>query len=115
MKEFSGGNESRREPRFSVTRQIDVHVCGPTQFRAGPGSIVDISEHGLSFTFRRQLERGDSVTIEYDGCVVLGEVRHCRAREYANQQQYVIGMSVTRVVQGEQLWRRLVQQCCSED
>ena len=106
------GSESRREPRFAVNKQIDVRVLGPSQFRAGPGSILDISESGLSFTFRRQLEPGDTVTIEYEGCVVLGEVRHCRERLYANQQQFVIGLFVKRVAKGEDAWRQLIRQCC---
>ena len=110
---MQGGSDARREPRFAVNQPVEVKIDGPSQLRSGTGAIIDISEHGLSFTFRRPLQAGDSVTIEYEGCLLLGEVRHCRAREYANQRQYLIGLAVTRVVQGEQIWRRLMQQCCS--
>ena len=105
-------SEQRREQRFALNRPVSLKIEGPSKAQSGSGGIFDISEHGLSFTFRRRLEPGDSVTVEYEGCLVRGEVRHCRVREYA-EWRFLIGVAVTRVVRGEETWRRLIQQCCA--
>src|SRR6266849_2056636 len=107
------GPEGRREPRFALNHRISVMIQGPSKLQSGAGAIFDISEHGLSFTFSRRLDPGDALTLEYEGCLVRAEVRHCRMREYAQERQYLIGVGVTKVVQGEEIWVRLIQQCCA--
>lgn len=110
---MADGMGNRREPRFAVNQRIAVTIQGPSKSQSGAGAIFDISEHGLSFTFRRRLDPGDALTLEYEGCLVRGEVRHCRAREYGQERQYLIGVAVTKVVEGEETWGRLIQQCCA--
>jgi PilZ domain len=107
---MQNGSEMRREPRFVFNQPVFVSIQGSS---SGIGGIFDISEHGLSFTFRRPLDPGDIVIVEYGGCLVQGQVRHCRVRGYA-QQQFLVGVAVTQVVEGEETWRRLIQQCCGE-
>src|SRR5437660_11879744 len=106
-------SEKRREPRFSLNHPVDVKIHGPSKAQSGIGAIFDVSEHGLSFTFSRRLEAGDSLTVEYDGCLLEGLVRHCRVRQYARERPYLVGVAVAKVVQDEETWRRLIQQCCA--
>jgi len=105
--------EKRREPRFRLNQPVSITIQGPTKSHSGVGGIIDISEHGLSFTFLRRLDAGDSLTVQYEGCVVLGEVRNCRVRQFAQERRYLIGVAVRQVVQGEETWLRLIEQCCA--
>jgi hypothetical protein len=105
-------SDLRREQRFALNRPVSLKIEGPSKSLSGTGGIFDVSEHGLSFTFQKRLEPGDSITVEYEGCLVRGEVRHCRVRQYA-ERRFLIGMAVTNVVRGEDTWRRLIQQCCA--
>lgn len=107
------GPDKRREPRFAINQPVTVKIQGPSKLTSGIGAIFDISEHGLSFFFRRPLDFGDSVIIEYEGCQVRAQVRHCRARQYARERQFLIGVAVSQVVEGAETWRRLIQQCCA--
>src|ERR1700676_4756250 len=105
--------EKRREPRFRLNQPVSISIQGPSKSQSGVGGIIDLSEHGLSFTFIRRLDAGDFLTVQYEGCVVLGQVRNCRVREFAQERRYLIGVAVTKVVQGEETWRRLIEQCCA--
>lgn len=105
--------EKRREPRFKLNQPVSIIIQGPSKSQSGIGGIIDLSEHGLSFTFFRRLDAGDCLTVQYEGCIVLGEVRNCRVRQFAQERRYLIGVAVTKVVQGEETWKHLIQQCCA--
>src|ERR1051326_143404 len=105
--------ERRREPRFRVNQPVALTIYLPARTRSTTGGIYDISEHGVSFTVPRPLDPGVSLTVEYEGCLVRGGVRHCRVRQYARQRQYLVGVAVTKVLQGEETWRLLIEQCCA--
>src|ERR1700730_17233633 len=92
--------ENGREPRFRLNQPVSIVIQGPSKSQSGIGGIIDISEHGLSFTFIRRLDAGDSLTVRYEGCTVVGQVRNCRVREFAQERRYLIGVAVTQAIQG---------------
>src|SRR5271166_4265580 len=98
------GSDKRRDPRFVLNQPVSVKILGPSESKSGTGGIFDISERGLSFTFRRPLEPGDQLTIQYEGCLVRGEVRHCRDRQFVGERRYLIGVAVIHVVKGADIW-----------
>jgi hypothetical protein len=85
-----------------------VRVRG-TRLEHETGRMVDVSEGGLCFIGARYLPPGTSVNIEFEDCRLAGEVRHCRLREYAARVQFVTGVRIQHVLDGQEAWKELTQ------
>ena len=73
------------------------------------GRMMDVSEGGLCFIGARYLAPGTRVNIEFEDCRLVGEVRHCRMREYAARVQFVTGVQIRQILDGQDAWKGLNQ------
>ncbi|HEV8037722.1 MAG TPA: PilZ domain-containing protein [Bryobacteraceae bacterium] len=103
------GFKQRRH--FRLTADLTVHVFATRGSRKDEETarILDVSEGGLCFVGARYLPPGTSVNIEFEDCRLTGEVRHCRMREYAAHVQFVTGISIQQVLNGQESWNGLTQ------
>lgn len=99
----------RHHSRYAADMAIRVCALRGTRTDRETGRMVDVSEGGLCFVGARYLPPGTPVTIEFKECSVSGEVRHCRLREYAPGVQFVTGVRIQRVLEGQDSWRGLTQ------
>jgi len=49
------------------------------------------------------------VSIELEDCRLAGEVKHCRLREYSARVQFVTGVQIQQVLDGQDAWQGLTQ------
>jgi hypothetical protein len=105
MSEFT----QRRHARYAADMAIRVSAVRGTRTDHETGRMVDVSEGGLCFVGARYLPPGTSVTIELSDCSLSGEVRHCRLREYARNVQFVTGVRIQQVLEGQESWKGLTQ------
>lgn len=71
--------------------------------------MVDVSQSGMSFISTRYLAPGTKVRLDFEGCLLMGEVRHCRLREYGAQIEFVTGVQIQEVLEGGDKWQQLTQ------
>jgi hypothetical protein len=103
------GYKQRRHSRYAADLAIQVDAVRGTRLEHGTGRVLDISEGGLCFVGTRYLPPGTSVNIEFEDCRLVGEVRHCRLREYAAHVEFVTGVRIQQVLDGQESWRGLTQ------
>jgi len=107
------GSDHRRHVRYAANLPIRVvEVGGTDMFRVAihqSGRMVDVSEGGICFVCPRYLAPGTAVEITFEDCRLSGEVRHCRVREYATHMQFVTGVEIHTIIEGESSWRELMQ------
>ena len=99
----------RRHARFAADMAVRVCAIRGTRIDQETGRMVDVSEGGLCFVGARYLAPGTSVKIEFEDCSLLGEVRHCRMRDYSAQVQFVTGVRIQQVLDGQDSWKGLTQ------
>ena len=104
-----GEFKQRRHSRYAADRAIQVDAVRGTRIEHGTGRLMDISEGGLCFVGTRYLPPNTSVSIELEDCRLLGVVRHCRLREYASHVQFVTGVRIQQVLDGQDSWKGLMQ------
>src|SRR5579884_3914559 len=107
------GRERRLQPRFVVNLPVQIAAGQHSGFGNQTGRMVDVSEGGLSFICPRLLVVGTTVTIALENCRLQCEVRHCRPREFARRTEYLSGVAIQEVIEGLDVWRRLVEQYCA--
>jgi len=105
----TGELKQRRHSRNAADRAIQVNALRGTRVEPGTGRVVDVSEGGLCFVGTRYLAPGTSVKIEFEDCRLVGEVRHCRLRDYAARVQFVTGVRIQQVLDGQESWKHLLQ------
>jgi PilZ domain-containing protein len=105
MNEF----KQRRHSRYAADLALQVCAVRGTRLDHGTGRMLDVSEGGLSFVGARYLPPGTSVNIEFADCRLVGQVRHCRLREYAAHVQFVTGVQIQQVLDGQESWKDLTQ------
>src|ERR1035438_9427155 len=88
------GYKQRRHSRYAADLAIQVDAVRGTRLEHGTGRVLDISEGGLCFVGTRYLPPGTVVNIEFEDCRLVGEVRHCRLREYAAHVEFVTGVRI---------------------
>jgi hypothetical protein len=103
------GFKQRRHSRYAADLAIQVDAMRGTRLEHGTGRLLDLSEGGLCFVGTRYLPPGTSVNIEFEDCRLVGEVRHCRLREYAAHVEFVTGVRIQQVLDGQESWRGLTQ------
>ncbi len=101
--------EQRQHARYPANLTIRVGEVGAPVNRHQPGRMVDVSQEGMCFVFPRYLAPGTAVQIEFERCKLLGEVRHCRLREYGTRMQFFTGVQIAQVLEGEESWQVLMQ------
>ncbi len=104
-----GDLKQRRHARYAADMAIRVCAVRGTRLDHETGRMVDVSEGGLCFVGARYLAPGTEVTVEFADCSLLCEVRHCRMREYAARVQFVTGVRVQKVLDGQDSWKGLTQ------
>jgi hypothetical protein len=103
------GFKQRRHSRYAAELAVQVYAVRGSRTDHETGRLVDVSEGGLCFVGARYLPPGTSVNIEVEDCRLLGEVRHCRLREYAAHVQFVTGVRVQQVLNGQESWTGLMK------
>jgi hypothetical protein len=103
------GYKQRRHSRYAADLAIQVDAMRGTRLEHGTGRLLDLSEGGLCFVGTRYLPPGTSVNIEFEDCRLVGEVRHCRLREYAAHVEFVTGVRIQQVLDGQDSLRGLTQ------
>ena len=103
------GFKQRRHSRYAADLAIQVDAMRGTRLEHGTGRLLDLSEGGLCFVGTRYLPPGTSVNIEFEDCRLVGEVRHCRLREYAAHVEFVTGVRIQQVLDGQDSLRGLTQ------
>lgn len=106
----SNGPEQRRQARRVADHAIRVSPAKSGPRQSETARMVDISEGGMCFVGSRYLTPGSAVQIEFAGCRIVAEVRHCRLREYGSLSQYFTGVQVQQILEGEETWRALTEQ-----
>jgi PilZ domain len=101
--------EQRRHPRLAANLSIRVSATRAHRIELESGRVLDVSEGGLCFVGARYLPPGTSVKIEFADCSLVGEVRHCRLRDYAARVEFVTGVQVHQVEAGQDSWRSLTR------
>jgi hypothetical protein len=104
-----GGFKQRRHSRFAADLAVHVFATRGARVDQETGRMLDVSEGGLCFLGARYLAPGTSVRIEFEDCRLIGEVRHCRLREYAARVQFVTGVRIQQVLGGQESWKGLTQ------
>jgi hypothetical protein len=99
--------QQRRHLRHAADLAVKVCAVRGTRVDRETGRIVDVSEGGLCFIGTHYLAPGTSVEIEFEDCRLAGEVRHCRLREYAARVQFVTGVQIQQVLDGQESWQDL--------
>jgi len=101
--------EVRRHVRYPVDHVIQVWAyCGDHEENE-TSRMMDVSESGLCYVGRRYLAPGTKVRIEFAGCKVLSEVRRCQIREYAATMEFVTGVELEQILEGQTTWEELTQ------
>lgn len=102
------------EPRCSKNRprmvSLPARLCAlhGVGFVLDSGVVVEIAPEILSVAFSQQLKPGTIVTVEFDGCVLAGEIRDSRGvAGYRPHLKFVVTIEVHQVLRGEQCWQRL--------
>lgn len=102
------------EPRSSnnIPRivSLPVRLCAlhGSAFVIDNGIITGIAGEELSVVFSQDLHSGTIVTVEFNGCVLAGEIRDSRrVPEFRPHLKFVVTIAVRQVIRGEQCWRRL--------
>jgi hypothetical protein len=103
------GFKQRRHSRYAADLAIQVDAMRGNRLEHGTGRLLDLSEGGLCFVGTRYLPPGTSVNIEFEDCRLVGEVRHCRLREYAAHVEFVTGVRIQQVLDGQESLRGLTQ------
>jgi hypothetical protein len=103
------GFKQRRHSRYAADLAIQVDAMRGTRLEHGTGRVLDISEGGLCFVGTRYLPPGTIVNIEFEDCRLVGEVRHCRLREYAAHVEFVTGIRIQQVLAGQDSLKGLMQ------
>jgi PilZ domain len=104
-----GNIEQRLHPRLAANLAISVSAKRAHRTDRETGRVLDVSEGGLCFVGARYLPPGTSVKIEFADCSLLGEVRHCRLRDYAARVEFVTGVQVQQIETGQESWRSLTR------
>ena len=102
------GFKQRRHARYAADVAVQVYAVRGSRTDHETGRLVDVSEGGLCFVGARYLPPGTSVNIELEDCRLAGEVRHCRLREYAAHVQFVTGVRIQQVLDGQESWKGLM-------
>ncbi len=108
------GTDRRREHRYQATLRAKITTPDP-DFALDNAVIVDISTGGLSFRSLYAFTTGADILVECEGCRLDGEVRNCRRREFAAETEYIVGVLVRSIPQGEAHWQELVDRHCGID
>jgi hypothetical protein len=103
------GFKQRRHFRLAADQPLHVFAVRGSRVDEETGRLLDVSEGGLCFVGARYLPPGTSVKVEFEDCRLTGEVRHCRMREYAARVQFVTGISIQQVLNGQDSWNGLTQ------
>jgi hypothetical protein len=103
------GSEQRRQDRQDADQIIRISLTRGVARQTETARMVDISEGGLCFVGSRYLSPGTPLTIEFDDCRIVAEVRHCRLREYGTIRQFFIGVQVHQILDGVETWLALTQ------
>lgn len=103
------GFKQRRHARYAADLAIQVDALRGTRLEPGTGRLLDISEGGLCFVGARYLPPGTRVNVELEDCRLVGEVRHCRLRDYAAHVEFVTGVRIQQVLDGQQSWTGLTR------
>jgi hypothetical protein len=101
------GFKQRRHARYAADVAVQVYAVRGARTDHETGRLVDVSEGGLCFVGARYLAPGTSVNIELEDCRLAGEVRHCRLRDYAAHVQFVTGVRIQQVLNGQESWKDL--------
>jgi hypothetical protein len=105
----TGAIKQRRHSRHPADLALQINAVRGTRVEPGAGRVLDISEGGLCFVGTRYLPPGTVVNIEFEDCRLIGDVRHCRLREYASHVQFVTGVRIQQVLDGQESWKRLTR------
>lgn len=97
----------RRHVRYPANHDIRVCAFRGDLRETKPGRMVDVSESGMCFVATRYLAPQTKVKIEFEDCVLMGEVKSCHMREYASQIEFVTGVEITEAIEGIETWRAL--------
>lgn len=101
------------EPRSSNHPRIvslPVRLCAlhGSAFVVDTGVAIEIAGQELSVAFSQDLHSGAIVTVEFNGCVLAGEIRDSRrVPEYRPHLKFVVTIEVRQVIRGDQCWQRL--------
>jgi PilZ domain len=101
--------ELRRHVRFPADHVIQVCAYRGDLEENETSRMMDVSESGLCYVGKRYLAPGTKVRIEFAGCKVLSEVRHCKMREYAATIEFITGVELERILEGQTTWKELTQ------
>jgi hypothetical protein len=99
----------RRQVRRSTDNIIRFSVLEDSTRQTETARTIDISEGGMCFISPCYLAPGTSLTIEFDRCRILAEVKHCRLREYGADSQFVTGVQVREILDGAETWLAMTQ------
>jgi len=103
------GFKPRRHSRVAANLAVQIYATRGARVDQETGRMLDVSEGGLCFLGARYLAPGTSVRIEFEDCRLVGEVRHCRLREYAAHVQFVTGVRIQQVLGGQESWTGLTE------
>jgi len=104
-----GRFKQRRHVRFAADMPIQISAIRGVHADRETGRMVDVSEGGLCYVGARYHAPGTIVNIEFQDCRMVGQVRHCRMREYGSHVQFVVGVQIQQVLDGLESWKSLTQ------
>ena len=99
----------RRHVRYPANHAVQVCAFRGSRVETKPGRMVDVSQRGMCFVSTRYLAPETKVKIEFEDCVLMGEVRSCQMREYAAQVEFVTGVEISEAVEGIDTWQALTE------
>jgi hypothetical protein len=104
-----GNGIQRRHVRFPANHEIRVCAFRGDVRETKPARMVDVSEGGICFVSTRYLAPETKVKIDFEKCVLLGEVKSCHMREYGAQVEFVTGVEITQAIEGAESWNALTR------
>lgn len=71
-------SDRRREPRFSTDQPAELVLLSEGDLRL-PVQVLEISGSGLRFLADRAVRADSAVRIDFNNCILLGEICYCAA------------------------------------
>jgi PilZ domain-containing protein len=99
----------RRHVRYPANQAVQVLAFRGDIQEHESARMVNVSQTGICYVGRRYLPNGTRVEIQFEDCLITGEVKNCRLREYASQIEFVTGVHVDNILQGSETWKDLTQ------
>lgn len=85
----------RREVRIPTGEYLPVGIVSRNGTKRYHGTVVDRSASGLGLRFAKHVASGTRIYVEFEGSMLMGEVRHCTQTE---EGHFLAGVAVLECV-----------------